>query len=271
MIINPYVVTSQLFLDLYESAALAVSVRKLKLTYSGNCLRVRRSSDNTEQDIGFLNNYLDTASLISFVGANSGFIVKWYDQSGNSNDLVQSTTANQPKIINAGVLLTQNGKACITFDGTNDNFDLTASITAAVSWSALLVSRRRTAGVPGPMLSNLNAIAPICLMHHTDNKVYMAVNPTAYASTSADTSATLNILSGVYNGTSAYVWKNNSSIPLSSFANLTVGSFTKFGARSTAPTTFADADAQELIFYSSDKTSTISNMNGNINNYYAIY
>jgi hypothetical protein len=40
-------------------------------TYAGNSLRVRRSSDSTEQDIGFVGTALDSASLSSFVGTSA--------------------------------------------------------------------------------------------------------------------------------------------------------------------------------------------------------
>jgi len=40
-------------LDTYPDAAAAYSLRKLRADYSGSAVRVRRSSDNTEQDIGF--------------------------------------------------------------------------------------------------------------------------------------------------------------------------------------------------------------------------
>jgi len=40
-----------LLLDLYPNAAAAYSVRKLRSAYTGSAIRVRRSSDNTEQDI----------------------------------------------------------------------------------------------------------------------------------------------------------------------------------------------------------------------------
>lgn len=98
-------------LDRYTGATAAFSMYKLSSTYSGNCLRVRRDSDNTEQNIGFVNNFLDTASLQTFVGSNSGYIVTWYDQSGNTNDATQVTAVNQPRIINVGTLDTYNGKA----------------------------------------------------------------------------------------------------------------------------------------------------------------
>jgi len=52
-----------LLLDTYSSAIVAYSLRKLRTAYSGAAIRVRRSSDNTETDIGFVNNALDTASL----------------------------------------------------------------------------------------------------------------------------------------------------------------------------------------------------------------
>jgi hypothetical protein len=48
-----------------------------------------------------------------------GFVTKWYDQSGNGNDAVQTTAANQPKIVESGVLVTRNGDAAIK--STSDN------------------------------------------------------------------------------------------------------------------------------------------------------
>jgi hypothetical protein len=96
-------------LNQYPGADITFSMFKLRSAYTGSCLRVRRSSDNTEQDIGFVNNYLDTASLLTFVGANNGFIVKWYDQSGNANNLGQTTASNQPQIVISGSLITKTG------------------------------------------------------------------------------------------------------------------------------------------------------------------
>jgi hypothetical protein len=51
---------------------------------------------------------------LKFVETTSnGFVETWYDQSGNSNDAVQATPANQPKIVSAGSLVTRNGDAAI--------------------------------------------------------------------------------------------------------------------------------------------------------------
>ena len=107
-------------LDLYPNASGAYSLRKLRSAYAGNCIRVRRSSDNAEQDFGFSSNVLNTASLLSFCGAGNGFIVTWYDQSGNSRDVTQTTAADQPQIVASGVLNTVNSKASINFNGSSN-------------------------------------------------------------------------------------------------------------------------------------------------------
>jgi hypothetical protein len=56
-------------LDTYSGAAAAYSLRKLNGSYTGSAIRVRRSSDNAETNIGFdSNGNLDTSSMLSFVG-----------------------------------------------------------------------------------------------------------------------------------------------------------------------------------------------------------
>jgi hypothetical protein len=106
-----------LLLDLYPATA-AFSVRKLRTAYTGACMRVRRSSDNTEQDIGFVGNNLDTAALLSFVGAGDGFVTTWYDQQG-SNNASQSTLSRQLRIASLGVMDSLNSLPSLTTYATN--------------------------------------------------------------------------------------------------------------------------------------------------------
>jgi hypothetical protein len=94
----------ELLLDLFPNAAAAYSLRKLRTAYTGNCIEIRRSSDNTLQNIGFVNNVLDTASLLSFVGAGNGFVRTWYDQSGNGRNAISITNNQQPRIVNNGII-----------------------------------------------------------------------------------------------------------------------------------------------------------------------
>jgi hypothetical protein len=121
---RPYAVAAQnLLLDDYPNAAAAYSLRKLDKDYAGSAIRVRRSNDNSEQDIGFTaGGDLDTASLKTFVGANSGFVTTWYDQSGNARNATQTTAANQPSIVSSGSILRQNNLPTISINDGSDNF-----------------------------------------------------------------------------------------------------------------------------------------------------
>jgi hypothetical protein len=86
----------------------------LRTAYTGNAIRVRRSSDNTEQDIGFTAlGVLDESALTTFCGAGNGFVTTWYDQSGNARSATQTTAANQCRIVNSGVVEKLNNKPAI--------------------------------------------------------------------------------------------------------------------------------------------------------------
>lgn len=115
-------------LDDFSGAAAAYSVRKLSSTYEGNCIRVRKqvSSSPVHEDIGFVNNELDTAALLAFAAdADNGdvFVHTWYDQAGN-NDATNAAAANQPQIVSSGAVVLENGKPCLDFDGTSDYLSL---------------------------------------------------------------------------------------------------------------------------------------------------
>ena len=133
-------------LDAYTTnmdAAWSVS-RRLLTSYSGSLIRVRRSSDNNEQDIGYsaATGLLDTASLLSFVGAGNGFVTKVYAQSGGSTkDFVQTTAAAQMRIVNAGSLVTAgtNNRATAEVVTASTQFMATASFTT-VAASSLTMS-----------------------------------------------------------------------------------------------------------------------------------
>lgn len=106
-----------------NNCVLGVSLYKLTNRYKSYCLRVRRSSDDDELDIGFLNGFIDINLLESFCSGTNGFTSIWYNQSqsiGVQNAL-QTTNGSQPQIVSSGSLLT-NG---LKFDGTDDYFDIT--------------------------------------------------------------------------------------------------------------------------------------------------
>lgn len=100
--------------ELAVAPRVALGLKKL-ISTATTAVRVRRSNDDTEQDIGFDGDALDTMSLAAFVGSNSGYVTKLYDQTGNGEHAEQTTSAKQPRLVNAGVF---DGK--LMFDGSND-------------------------------------------------------------------------------------------------------------------------------------------------------
>ncbi|WMW77320.1 arabinofuranosidase catalytic domain-containing protein [Flavobacterium sp. 20NA77.7] len=110
------VALSSLLLDRLASTPIAAySLRLLRSGYIGNpAIRVRRSSDNTETNIGFTNSGdLDETALLAFTGSSDGFVTTWYDQSGNNNHAINTNTAAQPQLVFAGVVNKMNNKPAI--------------------------------------------------------------------------------------------------------------------------------------------------------------
>ncbi len=128
----------------------AFSLRKLRASYGGAALQVRRSSDSATLDVGFASASLNTAALLAFCGSGDGFVAIWYDQSGLGQDAVQATAANQPRIVAAGVveaLGNAGARPALHFTSAaqqtlgNANFALGGTASAA-----LMVACRTTAG-----------------------------------------------------------------------------------------------------------------------------
>ena len=251
-------------LDSYGSAAAAYSLRKLSSSYSGNAIRVRRSSDNTEQDIGFTNCDLDTASLKSFVGANSGYIVTWYDQSGNTGrNATQSTTANQPSIVLSGVVQRQgtNNMPSINWGGgsvalTGPSFTFTQPTThfmlAKNDGSADRYFIDGSGGNRqffGPNAGQLAIYAGV--------GYYYGTSSTAY-----------NVYTVLFNGSSSSAAINAGSAVTGNAGTQSMSTGFSIGRGSSGGMTGYIA---ELILYGSDNTSNGSGIRSNINTYYGVY
>jgi len=93
-------------LDDVAGSTAAWSLRKVRVAYAGNCIKVRRGSDNATQDIGFNDYLLDFDALMSFIMNGDAYIDTWYDQSGNGRDMVQAATPLQPQLITGGMYRT---------------------------------------------------------------------------------------------------------------------------------------------------------------------
>lgn len=110
--------------DLGPAPARAFGLRRLVPGYTGALVRVRRSSDNTTQDIGMTSDgLLDELALLTFVGSGDGFVRAWWDQATDGAGTVSqvTTTDAQPRIVTGGVVLKSNGRPVVSFDGIDDH------------------------------------------------------------------------------------------------------------------------------------------------------
>jgi hypothetical protein len=109
-------------LDLVPGAAAAYSLRSLSRSYAGPVVTVRRSSDDAEED--FTAAEVSNGTLAAFCGAGDGFVKTWHSQIG-SNNASQTTAGYQPKIVSSGVVILEEGKPALQFDGSDDYMDAT--------------------------------------------------------------------------------------------------------------------------------------------------
>jgi len=264
---SPFLVSkrSPLLLDLFPNSEVAYSFRKLRLGYTGNCIRVRRSSDNAEQNIGFVNNQLDTASLLAFCGAGNGFVTTWYDQSTNGNNATQTTAANQPQIVSNGNLILENTKPAIIFNPANRTFLESSIITTKPQpITRIAVSKANSGyildgnsrGILGISEQRYRIFAGIISDYNNlvtnTQKIWFA----RYGGP--------NLSNLILNGTPL----GNRDVGNLGFNQVFIGGH----IIDTLPSvTRLDGNIQEIIIYPSDQTTNRTGIETNINSHYNIY
>jgi hypothetical protein len=139
----------------------AYGMRDLNNELDVAAIRVRRSSDSEQRDIGFdAHGQLDREALLEFVGrgaTDKGYVTRWYDQSGHSRDMTSENDSAQGVIVDAGKVVTRtDGPAGISFNagrnGENANF-MSASGPSATDWqSAVIYANVQTEGYTGEEL-----------------------------------------------------------------------------------------------------------------------
>jgi hypothetical protein len=271
-----------LLLDLYPNASVAYSLRKLRTAYSGNAIRVRRSSDNAEQDIGFVGNNLDTASLLTFCGAGNGFVTTWYDQSTNVNDATQATVGRQPIIVSSGAILTQSGKQYVRmFQGVTGAFmeKLLNTPIATVGTSSFLVSSYNATGASSLFGLSATSGSGQYLNQGLDgtspfNLVAFFRNTTQY-SIPAFTPTLDNIyLTSFHTLTTTdrrfFVDNSNSYSSSQSTASFN-STYVLLNRLRRSDTITGFSDLFEFILYPTEKTADRTAIETNINSYYNVY
>lgn len=121
-------------LDAYTTGlAGAYDTRRLLTSWTGNLIRVRRSSDSAEANIGSDGSgNLDETALTAHVGANHGDIVTYFDQSGLGRDFTcnEGGGGTLLRIVTTGTIERQNGHPVGKHVTGNSEWYRTATFTA---------------------------------------------------------------------------------------------------------------------------------------------
>ena len=122
-----------LVLDSLSPAAAYSPARQILTAYSGPLIRVRRASDNVEQDFGFdVDGNLDVAAIVTFCGAAVGFITTMYDQA-NGHHVSNAEAAKQWRIYTGAAIYTKNSKPA-AFSSTGSAY---MKVTNGFTYTAL--------------------------------------------------------------------------------------------------------------------------------------
>lgn len=258
-------VASSYLLDSYSSAAAAYSLRKLRTAYTGSAIRVRRSSDNTEQNIGFdASGNLDTTALLSFVGAGNGFVTTWYDQSGSGNNATQTTASSQPRIVNAGIIETVGGKPAVRWLVIGGLEMVLSMNTSLSNVRSVFLNITYLSGIARvPLLGHTTAYD-----YHSDADVYLS---SQYAANYVKNGS--NYINGVSKTLATFVKSSSNSLitMIHTSASGNVNQISSDRNIGRWDWSFFAGYFSEIILYSSDQTTNRINIESNINTYYSIY
>lgn len=200
---------------------------------------------------------------------SSGFVTSWYDQSGNDNHATQGTAANQPKIVDGGVLVSDG----IKFDGIDDYFSLdTEPNFSAKPCSIFTAQEATTRSILGEdsnrRLHFATSGANFYLSVDQITESYPSVNSTGLGVFSAihNGTATAPNLQVHANGQASTTTDPDQGSPMAATPIAFVGRNTGNNV-----TRYFDKSVSEIIIYDTDQSANREAIETNINNYYDIY
>jgi hypothetical protein len=196
-----------------------------------------------------------------------GFVETWYDQSGNGNDATQSVAASQPKIVDAGVLVSGG----LDFDGVNDLLVGTHNVTSAYNFFSVTTDEgSATSYIADTGSSASNGVNYGRTLNSGGNRQltlnhggFTAVNATGFL-------VGTELISQSYDGTTINAFVDGSLVGTSVQGYIASGTVLSLGASGSAGA-FLNGKMAEIILYASDQSANRVGIETNINDHYNIY
>jgi len=207
------------------------------------------------------------------VNGKSGFVETWYDQSGNSNNAVQETAGSQPKIVNAGSLVTDsNGHPDIDFDGSD--FLLKTSFTQgdlAQANTIFTVAKLNLAQDSNRKIyDGTSSLKRNMLFLSTNGSGEFAFFADDVISTGVTATNDKKLFSALFNGASSELFIDGASGASGDVGDYPMSGIT-IGKNHSGDLNFWLGQIQEIVIYNADQTSNRAALETNINSHYSIF
>ena len=285
MIINPYrFAAGGGLLDTYTGASAAFSLRELSGAWAGqDVILVQRTGGDQS---GFTAAEVADGTLETWVaggtggaGTNDGFVLTWYDQSGNGFDAT-AAASDAPWIAIDDAVRTVNGEPAIDFGGSGlDKYLQNAGnipYNGGVSWYC--VADIATASSTRRIWSDDIAGQQGYTIFRSDGNYFFNDNSGGFKSFAAGNHSTLQELSSVNMDDSdgSYSYARDGSETTGSISSWTgsinTGNTANFGIMAGGDGAQPqDGFMQELIIYPNDQSANRTGIETNINDHYSIY
>jgi acylphosphatase len=220
------------------------------------------------------NNGTVNGTADKFLG-DSAFVHTWYDQAG-SNDAVQATDANQPKIAENGALLADG----LDFDGSNDFLGFGADICDNINnFSAFTIAKSDGGNGAAQVLFSVGSSSNGTVFAQDRNDLFIR----AIFGNGTDASQVVTMSQAVSQFESGMLFTTiGGSSTSKGFADAVEGGSVSSASANPTNTTGGigmhagssspfDGSVKEAIFYNSDQSANRFKIESNINNYYGLY
>ena len=254
-------------------AALSIGISRAGSSHLNGSIKeiIIYNSDQTDNRTAIeanIGEVYSIAGIPAYDDTVNGFVESWYDQSGNGNDATQLTAGSQPKIVDAGSLVTGG----LEFDGVNDDLDLPQVITSIDSASSFVVAKSDTTSTTSTSLS-LSRNTPNAARFYTTIMVggsfYFGYGSSTTAVSLGAANTARHLFAGIAGASTAEGFIDG--VSGGSIASSSGYSPQSGGIGSVNGSTFWSGQIQEIIIYPSDQSANRVAIETNINNQYDIY
>ncbi len=248
-------------IDIYPAVA-AYSVRLLSNDYTGYAMKIRETGGDTETDISFnANGEIDVTDIEDFCGANDGYIVTWYDQSGNNYDLTQATDALQFLVCSSGTARTENG--ILSPQAYDDYLDASfAAFDLTQPYSCISRMQHDSSGAARGFVADQGNGVLLYEGSSTNHELYSGANWNTGVAINTDPESVYFMVNGASSRFTLAASDVTGNTGANNFLNGCRVGCNKNG------TTFMRGDVQEVIFWDSSQDANRGDIISDLDDYY---